>query len=477
MNKPRRAARSIRRTTRRAGRLVSAIVGLTVGLGTALGNFGPAVAEGRITGPTPIQHVVIIYQENHSFDNVLGKLCVLDDRCNGATTGVLPDGQVIPLRRATDIVPDVEHLSGGQRTAIHDGKMDGFSKIGGCGPAKNYQCYTQFHPSQIPNLAALARQFDISDRTFSMSPISSWGAHLELVAQTLDGFIHHVPKDIPKGLPGQTVGPGWGCDSRKDVNWRPNSSSGNRLVPSCVPDFTLDPALYPFGGAYKATPVKHVPTIMDRLDAAGLSWRLYATGASGGSPYGWAICPTFARCLYTAQHNNQVASEQVISDAQAGTLPNFSIVLPSSGSSQHNGGSMLQGDNWIGSVVGAIQNSSQWSSTAIFITYDDCGCFYDHGPPRSGWGIRVPMVIVSPWAKPGHNDPRRASFSSMLAFTEHNFGLPPLTTRDAPAYDYEFSFNFAAPPSLAKTHLTYSTIPGWEAHWLKTHKPDPNDPT
>jgi hypothetical protein len=78
--------------------------------------------------------VVIIYQENHSFDNVLGKLCVLDDRCNGATSGKLPDGQVIPLRRASDIVEKVEHLSGGQRTAIDDGRMDGFSRSEAAGP-------------------------------------------------------------------------------------------------------------------------------------------------------------------------------------------------------------------------------------------------------------------------------------------------------------------------------------------------------
>ena len=444
---------------------------------TALGGSGPALAQARITGPTPIQHVVIIYQENHSFDNVLGKLCVLDDRCNGATSGKLADGQVMPLRRATDIVPNVEHLSGGQRTAINDGKMDGFSKIGGCGPAMHYQCYTQFHPSQIPNLSALARQFNISDRTFSNSPIGSWGAHLELVAQTLDGFIHQVPNDIPMGQPGQTVGRGWGCDSNKDVSWQPDPSAPRQLVPSCVPDFSLDPQQYPFGGAYRATPVQHVPTIMDRLDAAALSWRLYASDGPGGTPYGWAICPTFAGCLYTAQHNNQVPTEQVLTDAQAGALPSFSVVLPSNANSQHNKDSMLQGDNWIGKVVGTIQQSVQWPSTAIFITYDDCGCFYDHGPPPTGWGVRVPMVIVSPWAKHGHVDPRRASFSSMLAFTEHIFGLPPLTNRDAPAYDYQYSFDFTSPPSLAPTRLRYSAIPRWETRWLKKHPADPDDPT
>ena len=87
------------------------------------------------------------------------------------------------------------------------------------------------------------------------------------------------------------------------------------------------------------------------------------------------------------------------------------------------------------------------------------------------------MVIVSPWAKPGHRDPERASFSSMLAFTEHNFGLPPLTDRDAPAYDYQHSFDFTAPPSLARTRLTYSPIPAWEARWIKKHPADPDDPT
>lgn len=94
---------------------------------------------------------------------------------------------------------------------------------------------------------------------------------------------------------------------------------------------------------------------MDRLDQAGLSWKLYtATRPGPGAGYIWAICPTFAQCLYTGQHANQVDRQQVIQDAQNGTLPHFSVVLPSNPNSQHNDASMAVGDNWIGEVVGAI---------------------------------------------------------------------------------------------------------------------------
>ena len=87
---------------------------------------------------------------------------------------------------------------------------------------------------------------------------------------------------------------------------------------------------------------------------------------------------------------------------------------------------MLTGDNWIGQLVNALQASPNWSSTAIFITYDDCGCFYDHvapgkNPDGTPQGVRVPMVIVSPYAKRGGTDSNTATFASFLKFTEEAF--------------------------------------------------------
>jgi phospholipase C len=191
-----------------------------------------------------------------------------------------------------------------------------------------------------------------------------------------------------------------------------------------------------------------------------LSWKLYTTAKSSGTGgYSWAICPSIAKCLYTSQRQNQVDRTQLFTDASNGTLPNFSVVLPDSTRSQHNQQSMQVGDNWIGQVVQAIEGSPNWSSTAIFITYDDCGCFYDHvPPPSSSLGIREPMVIVSPYARPGYTDSATASFASLLAFTEHAFGLPALNGVDGSAYDYADSFDFnqtpVAPVTLKRTPIS-----------------------
>jgi phospholipase C len=137
--------------------------------------------------------------------------------------------------------------------------------------------------------------------------------------------------------------------------------------------------------------------------------------------------------------------------------------------SQHNQDLMDVGDNWLGRVISAIQAGPDWASTAVFITYDDCGCFYDHVPPPKGLGIRVPMVIISPYAKQGFTDSNVASFSSMLAFTEHVFGLAPLSARDASAYDFSDSFDFdqahTAPTKLSRHRLSEA-----ERRYLREHR-------
>jgi phospholipase C len=437
---------------------------LLIGLSTAS-------ARAEITPPTPIRHVVVIYQENHTFDDTLGTMCNTG-RCDGVRKGKLPSGETIPLARAPDIVPGMDHSRTTQNTAINGGAMNGFANIPACAESKGYRCYMQYYPDQIPNLSALARRFAISDRTFSMDPIPSWGAHLELVAAQLDGFTGSLPVRTP--ATGDLIG--WGCDSNRDAGWRARPGGPVRMVPSCVPDFSLDPVQYPYGGAYRPTPVKYAPTIMDRLNETHRSWRIYASKGPGIGSYGWAICPTFAECLYK-QRRRMVDSQRIITDANHDRLPSLSLVMPEGSNSQHNFDSMAKGDNWIGNVVGAIQNSADWPHTAIFITYDDCGCFYDHVPPPvKNWGLRMPMVIVSPYAKPHYTDSHNATFVSMLTFTEHVFGLEPLTGRDGNGYDYGDSFNFNQ-PQLRTPKMTISHISKRERQYLEAHPADPNDPT
>ncbi len=420
-------------------------------------------AGSRAIPASPITHVVVIDLENHSFDNVLGKLCVLDARCDGVTTGITYGGTVIDLPPAEDVVPRAAHTHDAQVIAMNGGAMNGFNKLQGCGKKAAFACFQQFDPSQIPNLAALARAFVISDRTFELDLSSSWGSHLELVTGDLNGFTGNNPTDGTVDLPGV------GCD-RTDMQaeWVPPGTTDPILVPACVP--------FPDGttGAGTTTPVPWIPTIMDALDQAGLSWRIYqGEGVHGSTGYGWPICPTFADCIFTPQIENSFSAAQVIADAGAGALPALSLVTPLPKLSEHNKRSMLKGDNWLWQVVSALEQGPDWLSTAIFITYDDCGCFYDHVSPPQGLGIRLPMVIVSPWAKPGYTDSNDASFASILAFVERVFSLPPLGPADAAAYDFWGSFAFGQTP-LDPVPLRPHPVPTWELRWL-ARQPDTAD--
>ena len=108
---------------------------------------------------------------------------------------------------------------------------------------------------------------------------------------------------------------------------------------------------------------------------------------------------------------------------------------------------MLTGDNWIGEEVSAIQNGPDGASTTIFIYYDDCGCFYDHAAPPAGLGIRLPMVIVSPYARAGFTDHNLSTNSSILAYTESVLGVEPVNEEDGGAYDFEEAFNYSQSPT------------------------------
>lgn len=443
----------------------------------------PAPAPSSLV-PTssPIKHVVVIYQENHSFDNVLGKLCTevpntiirpgLNMSCDGATQGMLKGGTPIALTQTPDIVPNVNHSSDAIVAAMNGGLMDGFSGIAGCQLKNNYACYSQYDPSQIPNVASLAERFVISDRTFATDAAASWGSHVNLAAQTLGGFVG----DIPAPTVDYPSGPGWGCDSLLSTPFKVGQTS--TLAPSCFPK-------QDGSGPYKPSPAQWVPTIMDNLDNAGLGWRVYEGKQLWSNGDVWSMCPSFAACLYGAQAGNVQSASQLITDAQNGTLPNVAYAMPfpgkgpHAGTSQHNGTSMSSGDNQIGADLAALMNGPEWSSTAVFITWDDCGCFYDHVNPlqySAGYGVRLPMIIVSPYAKAGFTDSNAADITSISAFIEHSYGVPPVSAKDAAAYSYSQSFDYSQTP-LSPAQMTTRQIPLWEIRWLKAHPEDADDPT
>jgi phospholipase C len=418
----------------------------------------------------PVRHVVIIYLENHTFDNILGFWCDAHRaRCPDGgmpATVKLSNGAVVTPTVDPDTIPNVDHTGHAQVVAMDNGKMNGWDRIPplriqtGCGAQFSYVCVSGYKPSEEPNFARLARKFAISDMTFSESDSPSWEGHIYAVAASTDGFWGTIP--VP--LHPHTGNPGWGCDSNKITTWF--SPGGRKLKePSCVPDFKLG---LPHGGAFEPTKVKYIPTIMDRLDAAGLTWRIYgATKGEGG--YGnWDICPTFAQCLYTKQDKSLVTSDDFPADVKDGHLPNFSVITPGGDTfkdSCHNKLSMTVCDNWVGQLVREVENSSYWKSTAIFITFDDFGGFYDQvypgkdsNPDGTQQGPRTPLIIVSPYVKPHYTDTTHTTFEGILAYTEHIFGLRPLGKNDAQAYDFHNAFDYKQAP-LAPVRMVHRPLP------------------
>jgi phospholipase C len=422
----------------------------------------------RAQSASPIQHIVVLFMENHSFDSLLGFWC--DDNPGRCPEGGMPssvtlsDGVVVTPHDDKDVVPLVTHNTATQLAAmnIQDGvpQMNGWQNIKECDAATHYRCISGYEPQQVPNLTALAANFAISDATFSLADSASWGGHLDIVTGNLDGFTG----DPPRSAPGVRAGMGWGCDSDKLALWAASLGGTLQQEPGCIPDPSLS---VPNGGAFEPTPVPYEPTIMDELSAAGLSWKLYAASCTDevikhdglercrdATPgYDWGICPSIAECLYT-QTSNVASPDQFLTDAAAGDLPAFSVITPGgdrASDSEHNGFSITAGDDWMGQIASAVMNGPEWDSTALFITYDECGCFYDQVPPPlnpdgTQDGPRVPLVIVSPYAVPGYTDNTPTTSAGILAFTEQTFGLPALGVNDAQAYPFTNAFNYGQTP-------------------------------
>jgi len=436
--------------------------------GCGLAAVGQANAQ-----PNRIEHIVVLYLENHSFDNLLGYWCRNHrGRCpdGGMPSSVrLSNGAVVTPGVTPDRVPGAGHNVAAQQAAIDFGRMDGWEHVPGCTAATRYSCISGYTPDQVPNLAALASRFAISDMTFSMAESPSWGGHLYAVMASLDGFVGETPSQAL----GVTPGAGWGCNSGRVTPWT-SPRGGRQIVPSCIPDYSLR---LPNGGAFRRTPVRYAPTILDRLDAARLSWRIYGepnppgstTPTAGG--YGWDICPSFAECLYTRQMANNVRASSFVSDALSGHLPSFAVLTPGGTDarfSEHNGYSMTAGDDWLGRVASAVMHGPQWRSTVLFITWDDCGCFYDQVPPGvnpdgTAQGPRTPLIIVSPYARPGFTDTTPTTFAGILAYTERTFGLTPLGVNDAQAYPFTNAFNYRQAP-LQPVRMVYRPWPRYAYH-------------
>jgi uncharacterized protein (TIGR03437 family) len=358
-------------------------------------------------GLEKIQHFVFIMQENRSFDHYFGTY----PGAEGLPPGVCipnPAGGacVAPFHDAQPVNQGGAHNWANALNCINGGLMDGFI----AGAVQKPGDVMGWHDSrELPNYWNYAQLYVLQDRLFESITSYSLPAHLYMLAAQSGGY-------IGTGQP------------------RPES--------------------YTF------------PEITNLLGSGKIDWKYYdnrgkTAGAADGGPANidsdettytfWNPLPAFPSVKNDpTQFGRLTNATQFYIDTQNGTLPQVSWVIPNSELSEHPPASVATGSNYVTGLINAVMNSPLWNSTAIFVSWDDWGGFYDHvDPPKAdqyGLGIRVPGMIISPYARQGYVDHKTYSFESWLKIIEERFAVNPMTIRDNTANDMTDAFDFTQQP-------------------------------
>ncbi len=385
-----------------------------------------------------ITHVVFLVKENRTFDTFFGRFPGAD----GATTGKTCDGKTVPLKKAHDITAGPDHSFQGGIHAIDGGKMDCFSELHG---GLQLQSYVQYTRSEIPNYWALAKHFVLADHFFTSIYGPTGIEHVDTVAAQTGRFVDHERAN-PSGQYGTNGVPRQFCHDPTE-----RAYSFHRLSPQDANTIgrlenETKPAAAFSRFAYLRRACMNIKILPDELSAAGVSWRYYL----GHNNY--VKTPDWIRHWTFGQERKNVATDDAfLQDLQAGKLPAVSWLVPDTPVSDHPPDSVCAGENWSVQILNAIMRSPDWKHTAVVLTWDDFGGFYDHVPPPHvdpyGMGPRVPMLLISPWARSGYVTRGTLEFASALRMIETIWGLPPLTQRDANASDMLDLFDFTGKPT------------------------------
>ncbi|HEV2738261.1 MAG TPA: alkaline phosphatase family protein, partial [Candidatus Elarobacter sp.] len=351
--------------------------------------------------PRVIKHVVIIFQENRTVDNLFNGFPGADTVQSGQNSS----GQTVALQPVDIAAPyDLDHSHHGFTTEYAGGAMNGFDRVGSSActtcPAPNVRAYGYVPQSETQPYWQVAQQYAFADRMFQTNEGPSFPAHQYIVsgtslASTSSPLLAAENPDVP-GSTNTTAG----CDA-----------------PSGTTVALIDPATG--DESQRAAPCFEHPVLFDLLDAHGVSWRYYQPRIGAGLWY----APDAIQHIRNGPDyaNVSVPNTNIISDVQSGKLAQVSWVIPTAAASDHAKSTDGTGPAWVASVVNAIGASPYWSNTAIFITWDDWGGWYDHVKPQQfnayELGFRVPLIVVSPYARPAYVSHVQHEFGSILKFT------------------------------------------------------------
>jgi phospholipase C len=396
----------------RRRRPIAAATALTVAVMLGIASSPSTAAVDPHTPTTPIEHFIVLMQENHSFDNYFGTYPGADGiepgTCQPKDHSDPSKGCVEPFPMGDRPALDLPHSRSAFLGQYRDGHMDGFVSSLRDEDISFGSVMGYYDDSDLPFYWNIADEYVLFDRFFSSAGGGSVWNHFFWVS----------------GAPGNPDGD----------TLRPN---GFR------------------------TPV----TIFDRLQDAGVSWKFYVQNyqpeityrtytrpinADQSAQVVWVPLLNYPRFLDDTELSSRIVDlDQYFTDLRDGTLPEVAYIVPS-GSSEHPPGNLQSGQRFVRTLILELMRSTAWSSSAFMWTYDDWGGWYDHVKPpkvdRFGYGFRVPALMVSPYAKRGHIDSTTLDYTSMLRFIEVNWNIRPLARRDAEADPMLSAFDFNAPP-------------------------------
>ncbi|MCI4351728.1 MAG: fibronectin type III domain-containing protein, partial [Thermoplasmata archaeon] len=410
------------------------------------------VYAGLIPDPnkTPIKHIVIVMQENHVFDNYFGTYCATTRTVCPYVANGLPAGTCVPkdptkplqgcikpypFPNATPLAGDLQHNWVSGIKAFDNGKMDGFY------PAEHFDIGTfgYFNASTIPGYWNLAEQYGLGDNFFASTLSYSLPNHWHLMAGTAPEESQDTLLKTPRTH--TLTGP-----QEKYLN----QSNATHAIDDLLMNSSVT-------WKYYDAPLKANYNIAINDHASG-----------GGAFAYWNPLAAKAESYQANFTSHFVDRKQFFADAARGHLPNVSWVIPSSAESEHPPANVTPGMRFVLNVTQAVESSSEWNSTALFVVWDDYGGFYDHVVPPSGpnyvpFGLsfRSPILVVSPYTPQGYLSAHFGSFDSLLRFVEWRFGFKNLTANDSAAplpLEY-FNFNATPRPPLAIGTAAWSKYP------------------
>jgi len=335
-----------------------------------------------------------------------------------AKTGTLHTGQSVQLQQIPlEAIGDLGHAHPDFTVAFDGGKMDGFDLESWDQRLPALAPYSYAPRAEVQPDWLIAERYTLADDTFQSMTGNSYPAHQYLIAGQSDYAI---------GLPNS---PGvWGCDSPPGTKV-PILNSNGKMVSGPFPCFDYE-------------------TLGDLLDNASVQWRFYTQSPT----YTWNAYDAIDHIRYGQDWTSDIVtpSGQFNTDIANGQLAPVTWIVPADINSDHSGNKSATGPSYVASVVNAIGESRFYDSTALFVVWDDWGGWYDDvAPPqldRMGLGFRVPMLVVSAWARHGYVSHVQHEFGSILHFTEETLGLGSLLQTDARADDLSDCFDFSQTP-------------------------------